>query len=100
VYRTTRNNLGKNTTQYAIAVGPHFGLGAVDLNNKSNASGLPSNRKRPIFTYGGYFLVGINNLNAGIAVGWDNVLGTGKKNWVYQGEMWTGIMGSPNIIKL
>jgi hypothetical protein len=99
IYKQSKNYLGKNTTQIAIALGPHFGIGATDLKKISNAPGLLSDRKRPTFTLGGYFLFGFNNINIGFAIGKDYILGEGRKNWVYQGETWTGIIISLDILK-
>ena len=99
IYKPSKNYLGKNTTQIAIAIGPHFGLGTADLKKSSNSPGLLSDRKSPTFTWGGYFLFGFNNINLGLAFGTDYVLGTGRSNWVYQGKIWTGIMLSLDILK-
>jgi hypothetical protein len=99
IYKTSKNYLGKNTTQVAIAIGPHFGVGTADLKKASTAPGLLSDRKRPTFTYGGYLLLGFNNINLGFAFGKDYVIGTGKTNWIYQGKTWTGIIVSLDILK-
>ena len=38
IYKPSKNYLGKNTTQIAIAIGPHFGLGTADLKKNSKFS--------------------------------------------------------------
>lgn len=98
-YSSSKNYLGKNISQFAIAIGSHFGVGASDLKKASNAPGLVSDRKAAMFTCGGFLLFGFNNINLGIGIGKDYVLGEGRKNWVYQGETWTGVIISLDILK-
>ncbi len=91
--------LGNTLTNYSVTVGGLLGIGATDLKTKTNAPELLSDRKSPIITYGGMILLGLNSIGIGYAFGFDNVLGTGSKNWVYQNRIWHGITVSVDLIK-
>lgn len=99
IFKSSKNFVGKNTTQFSIAVGPHFGLGTTDLKKTTNAPGLLSDRKVPTLTSGCFVLFGFNNINIGLALGKDYVIGKGHDNWIYQGKTWTGIIVSLDVIK-
>jgi len=91
--------LGNTLANYSITLGGLIGIGASDLKTKTNAPGLLSDRKSAIFTYGGMVLFGLNSIGIGYAFGFDNVVGTGSKNWVYQNKIWHGITVSVDLIK-
>ena len=98
-FSTSKNFLGKNLNIYSLTCGGLLNLGTTDLDSANNAPGLAVNRKALTFSYGGFVLFGFNNINFGYALGWDNVIGTGRKNWVYQGHLWHGIIISLDIVK-
>ncbi|WP_346985969.1 hypothetical protein [Chryseobacterium sp. POE27] len=98
-FNPSKKFLGSNITNYSITFGGMFGIGGVDLKTKSNAPGLISDRKSAAFTYGGAFIFGLNSIGLGYAFGFDNVLGTGRKYWVYQNKIWHGIIVSVDLIK-
>ncbi|UKB79567.1 hypothetical protein [Chryseobacterium sp. MEBOG07] len=98
-FNPSKKFLGSNITNYSITFGGIFGIGGVDLKTKSNAPGLISDRKSAAFTYGGTVIFGLNSIGLGYAFGFDNVLGTGRKYWVYQNKIWHGIIVSVDLIK-
>jgi hypothetical protein len=91
--------LGNTLTNYSITIGGLLGIGSTDLKTKTNAIGLLSDRKSGMITYGGMILFGLNSIGFGYSIGYDNVLGVGKKNWVYQNRLWQGITISIDLIK-
>ena len=99
IYDPLKKFLGNNLTNYSITFGGLLGVGGTDLKTKTNAPGLLSDRKSTIITYGGMVLIGLNSIGIGYAFGFDNVLGTGSENWVYQNKMWHGITVSIDLIK-
>lgn len=98
-FNTSKKFLGNNLTNYSITFGGLLGIGGTDLKVKTNAPGLLSDRKSTVFTYGGMILFGLNTFGVGYSFGFDNVLGTGRKNWVYQNKLWHGVTVSVDIIK-
>jgi hypothetical protein len=91
--------LGNSLTNYSVTIGGLLGIGASDLKTKTNAPGLLSDRKSAVFTYGGMVLFGLNSIGIGYAFGFDNVMGTGSKNWVYQNKIWHAITVSVDLIR-
>lgn len=98
-FNSSKKFLGSNTTNYSITVGGLFGIGGVDLKTKTNAPGLISDRKSAALTYGGTIILGLNSIGLGYAFGFDNVLGAGEKYWLYQNQIWHGIIVSVDLIK-
>lgn len=99
VFDPIKKTLGKSLNQYSVNPGLMFNIGATDLKAASNAHGLLVDRKYATFTYGVFLMFGVNNINFGYALGSDNVLGTGRKNWIYQGKTWHGLVIALDIIK-
>ncbi|HEV7382048.1 MAG TPA: hypothetical protein VGN64_19765, partial [Dyadobacter sp.] len=99
VFDPLKKTMGKTLNQYSVNPGLMFNIGATDLKAASNAPGLGIDRKSATFTYGFFLMFGVNNINFGYAVGWDNIPGTGKRNWIYQGKHWHGLVIALDIIK-
>ncbi|MNY23850.1 hypothetical protein D3C86_1575330 [compost metagenome] len=99
IFNPIKKTMGKTLNSYSINTGLLLNLGATDLSNTGNAPGLETNRKSATFSYGGFVLFGINNINFGYALGWDKVLGSGGSYWIYQNKPWQGIVISLDIIK-
>jgi hypothetical protein len=98
VFNPSIKILGKSLNQYSVNTGLIFNIGATDLSTTTTAPGLKSNRKAPMFTYGTFIMIGINNINIGYAIGKDKVIGEGHSYWVYQNKIWSGIIIALNII--
>jgi hypothetical protein len=43
--------------------------------------------------------VGYNEVNAGFAVGWDNIFNTEGGSWIYNKKIWFGFVVAIDIIK-
>lgn len=99
VYKPNKNLFDKYLSQYSFTTGVLFGLGATDLKGATNAPGLIGDRKAPLFSYGFYGMLGVHNINFGLAWGKDKVMGEGKENWVYQNEPWWGVFVALDLIK-
>jgi hypothetical protein len=99
VYDPGKKTMGKSTNQYSINTGLIFNLGTADLKTASNAPGLKSDRKSPMFSFGTFLMFGINNINFGYAIGLDKIIGEGHSYWVYQNKMWHGVIIALDIIK-
>jgi hypothetical protein len=99
IYNSINKMMGKPLNQYSINCGLILNIGATDLKTASNAPGLISDRKSPMFTYGTFLMFGVNNINFGYAIGWDKIIGEGHANWVYQNKTWHGLIIALDIIK-
>jgi hypothetical protein len=99
VFNPGKKIMGKSTNQYSINSGLILNLGATDLKTTTTAPGLKSDRKSPMFTFGTFIMIGINNINFGYAIGIDKIIGEGHSYWVYQDKIWTGLIIALDIIK-
>jgi len=98
-FNPTKKVIGKALNSYGINAGLLFNLGAVELNQKLSAPLIKSDRKSAVFSYGGFLMLGINNINFGFAVGRDRVFGENGPLWVYQNKWWQGVVIALDIIK-
>jgi hypothetical protein len=99
VFTTHKNLWGKNSVAYSLTPGALLGIGGTALKAAANAPGLPFDYTAPSFSYGGFVLFGINNISIGYAFGFDHVIGTGGKYWIYQDRLWHGVIISLDILK-
>jgi hypothetical protein len=100
-YRGTKNALGFTTSSFSLSAGALLGLGVVDINAKSTQGRIPDTdaSRNAIIPVGAHFVVGFNNLNAGVAGGWDIITGPNRSAWNYHGKFWTGVIVGIDIIK-
>jgi hypothetical protein len=50
-----------------------------------------------VFTKGIGTIIGIDKLNFGLVVGWDNLLDKYKTQWIYQHKAWYGVTLGLNL---
>lgn len=100
-YRESRSFLGQKTNSLSFTPGVLLGIGAADIKAKVSAPASFKDRKEPIFTFGGFFMIGFNNINLGFIVGQDVALKDGGKagGWFYNAKPWTGIAVALDLIK-
>lgn len=100
-YSGNKNLLGFNTTSISAAFGGLVGVGVVDIKSSSTKGKVPDNEatKNAIVPVGLHFVVGINNINIGAAMGWDIITGPNRAAWNYKGQMWTGLIIGLDILK-
>lgn len=100
-YNGSKNALGQTTTSVSISAGGLAGLGVVDVTDKTtnNRVAAADASKNTIVPLGFHLMLGIAPINVGIAVGCDVITGRNKKEWIYRGERWTGIIVGLDLIK-
>jgi hypothetical protein len=98
-FRLKANFLNRKTTQISLSPGIGIGFGTTDLDPTVNAPGLGSKRKSATFNYSGFFMLGLNNIHFGYAVGFDKALGAGGSRWTYDNVVWQGIVLSIDLLK-
>ncbi len=42
-------------------------------------------------------IVGLNNVTAGVVLGWDHLLDRNRSLWIYQGKPWIGLAFGLNL---
>lgn len=100
-YSANKTFLGQKTNTMSFTPGVLFGLGGVDIKSKVSAPASFKDRKEPIFTFGGFFMFGFNNINIGLVIGKDVGLKNGGKanGWYYNHKTWTGVAIGIDILK-
>lgn len=52
-----------------------------------------------MISMGGFVMFGFDRINLGYTFGWDYATGSGRKQWLYQGQIWHGIVLALDLIK-
>jgi hypothetical protein len=96
-HRRTGLFVSSENNHYSITPGVFVGPAVVELTpGNSNAT-----EDRNVFslTYGAMLVFGINRLNIGLALGFDNAVAGENQNWIYQGKPWVGFTISFDLIQ-
>lgn len=100
-FNPTKKFLGNSLINGSLTFSGLFGVSGVSLKKASNAPGLVSDRTASAVSFGFMLSGGVNTIGFGLALGWDKVLGSGGKYWVYQKtpRPWIGFNISVDLIK-
>lgn len=98
-YRTSANILGHKTDKYSLTGGAILSVGAADLSATTTRPKIVFPKKMPMVSYGAAIVVGINSINLGYAIGFDQPIGQKASTWIYEGRLWNGIIISIDLIK-
>jgi hypothetical protein len=93
----TRLFVNSENNHYSITPGIFVGPGVVELT--ANNSHVTDDRNVLSIAYGAMLVFGINRLNIGLALGFDNAVGNKDQNWIYQGAPWLGMTISFDLIQ-
>lgn len=100
VFRPEKNYLGKNTNTISLALGIiPIGLGTVTLKKENTFSEIVLPRTALVYSNGAFVMFGVNNINFGIAGGFDWATGPEASKWMYQKKPWAGIVVGFDILK-
>ncbi|MCL7753074.1 hypothetical protein [Polaribacter sp. Z022] len=86
----------KRTLSFSLS--PFLGLTPVTLKASNTNNTITEEKSVLGLSFGGAGVFTINRVNIGLALGFDYGLND-SKNWVYQGELWTGIVLGLDLIK-
>jgi hypothetical protein len=99
VFKPELNMFGQNTTKFSAASGILFNIGGADVKKSTTNYTIVVDRKEPFYSYGMFFLLGVNNINIGYSFGSDHLFSKNNKNWVYRGKLWHGVTVALDILK-
>ena len=94
-------NQSKKAHTISITGGVFYGLGTTKLDK--NTTRLPVyslSRTALTHNYGGYINLGYQKWDVGFAFGWESASGIGSESWVYQNQLFNGIIIGYDIVKL
>ena len=97
-YKTTF--IGSHKRQinhFGYSIGLFNGLGATAMNPWVTNDKISVEYDGVVFMKGVAVLLGIDNLNFGIAVGVDHLMDKNRKHWIYQGCPWIGLTLGLNL---
>jgi hypothetical protein len=89
----------QRTSSVSFTYAPVLGLTTVSLTKENTNDTVAEDRTVLGANVGALALLGINQLNLGLAVGIDYGFGSKAKEWIYQGDPWLGIVVALDFIK-
>lgn len=102
IYNKNDNNkvtmVGYDQKTLSFALSPFAGLTPVSLDTSNTNNTITDGRTVLGVSFGGTGVFTFNRFNIGLALGFDYGLNN-SKNWIYQGELWTGIVLGLDLIK-
>jgi hypothetical protein len=96
-HEKSRLFLNRSYNHYSLTPGIFVGPGVVELTNKN--SNVADDRNVLSFSYGAMLVFGINRLNIGVALGFDNAVANNDKDWIYQSKAWLGATITLDLIQ-
>ncbi len=94
------NHLGEFTrhiTHVGFSIGAFGGIGATAINSWVTNNKVAIEYDGFIYTKGLAAIFAVNNLSAGMGIGFDNLTDKNKDYWIYQGRHWVGLMVGLNL---
>ncbi|HEX8547905.1 MAG TPA: hypothetical protein VF691_13145 [Cytophagaceae bacterium] len=97
-YKNTLLNTHKREiNHFGYSLGLFNGFGATAMNPWVTNNKINIEYDGVVYLKGVALLLGIDNLNFGIALGMDHLLDSNKSYWIYQGTPWVGITLGLNL---
>ncbi len=96
-HRKTGLFVSNENNHYSITPGIFVGPAVVELTTQNSL--VSADRNVLSFSYGAMLVFGINRLNIGLALGFDNAVGNRNEDWIYQGAPWMGFTISFDLIQ-
>lgn len=87
------------TKKISLSPGLFIGPAVIDLKASNTNNIVKKDRSVPGLTTGAFIVLGFNELNFGMSMGWDIGLDNTSKNWMYNKKPWIGFVLAIDIIK-
>ncbi len=94
------NHLGgfsRQVTHVGFSLGAFAGIGATAMNPWVTNNKIDIEYDGFIISEGLAAIIAINNLSAGIGLGYDRLTDRNKQVWIYQGKPWIGLLLGLNL---
>jgi len=75
-----------------VILAPYLGPSAIKLKNSNTGVEIKDEVTKLGLTYGVAFLVKINKVNIGLAIGKDNIFGSKNESWIYEQKPYLGFV--------
>ncbi len=95
--KTPLNSNIRNINHYGFSFGFLSGLGNTAMNPTTTFDNISTEYDGIIWTKGIAGIFAINNLTAGLTLGFDNLLDQNRKFWIYESKPWLGLTFGLNL---
>lgn len=95
--RTPLNEMERSIRHFGASIGGFAGISSEPVNPWVTRNAVAIEYDGVVFSTGFAWITGVNNLTAGIAVGFDYLLDANRQHWVYQGKPWFGVVVGINL---
>jgi len=89
----------RETEHHGYSVGAFLGMGTSHVDQYVSLGHIDYEYEGFVLQAGGAFLMALNRINFGLAIGWDYLLDQNKIYWIYQTKPWIGLSVGMNIEK-
>ncbi|MDQ3393322.1 MAG: hypothetical protein M3512_04320 [Bacteroidota bacterium] len=87
----------RKTNHFGFSLGGFFGIGATNINPYNTNNQVNDEYDGFIITKGVAGVLGLDNFNIGLVIGFDTLQGKDKNHWIYQQKPWIGIALGLNL---
>jgi hypothetical protein len=87
----------RSIAHYGYSFGGFLGMGATAVNPWVTGGNITDEYDGFVVTKGLALNVAVNDFTFGIGVGWDHLMDSNRKFWIYQGKVWMGITLGLNL---
>jgi hypothetical protein len=95
--RNPLNEMERSTRHFGTSIGGFAGISSEPVNPWVTRDIVQIEYDGVVFSTGLAWIAGINNLTAGIAIGFDFLQDPNRQHWVYQGKPWLGLAFGINL---
>lgn len=96
-YKVNALQQERQITHYGISFGFFTGLGSAAINQFVTDRKIIKEYEGVVWLKGIAAIIGINNFTFGLALGFDNLLDSNKRFWIYQRKPWLGLTFGLNL---
>jgi len=91
------SKLERKITHYGLSFGLFSGIGGTAMNPSVTQEQISKEYEGVVWSKGIAGIIGINNFTIGLAIGFDDLLDSNKKHWIYQQKAWYGLAFGLNL---
>lgn len=96
-YKVNTLQQQRQITHYGISIGVFTGFGSAAINPSVTDRKIKEEYEGVVWLKGIAAIIGINNFTVGLAIGFDDLLDSNKRFWIYQKKPWLGLTFGLNL---
>jgi hypothetical protein len=97
LYKKTPFYYKRRIEHYGYSFGAFLGMGATAMNPWVTEDNITQEYDGFVITKGAALNMAVNAFTFGLAIGWDHLMDSNRKFWIYQGKPWAGITIGLNL---